>query len=76
MDEKPAKRRAVPVSTAASERKLWLVKVPAFVSANWQSLPFLQERSSARARLEPVLEVVLSPLVLCAPASQPFQPRC
>ena len=48
---------------SASERPVWLVKVPQFVHSQWQSLAFLQEREAARARFEPALVAALAPLL-------------
>ena len=55
------------VDVGKAERAVWLVKVPAFVSSQWQALPLLQEREAARAHAEPALVPVLAAALRCVP---------
>jgi hypothetical protein len=61
--------RMLGVDVGRAERVVWLVKVPAFVSGQWQALPLLQERATARARAEPVLVQVITAALRCAPVA-------
>jgi hypothetical protein len=64
-DAKPAglKRKAVPLDAGRAERGVWLIKVPQFLSTQWQALPLLQEREAARTKAEPVLVAALVPVL-------------
>ena len=71
MDVKPpssgAKRKGAPLDTTRAERGVWLVKVPQFLAAQWQSeTPLTLERDGARSRVEAVLTAALVPVLKCA----------
>jgi hypothetical protein len=65
-----AKRRGAPLDTTRAERGVWLVKVPQFLAAQWQSeTPLTQERDGARSRVEPLLVAALVPVLKCVPTA-------
>jgi hypothetical protein len=63
MDVKPGKRKGIPLDSGRAERGVWLIKVPQFLATQWQAVPLLQERETARTRTEPVLVAALVPVL-------------
>ena len=60
------KRKGCPLDGGRAERGVWLIKVPHFLAAQWQAVPLLQERETARTRAEPALVAALVPALRCA----------